>query len=35
MNHHLETDVISTKGRAYGVELQVKKPAGKVNGWVS
>ena len=35
MNHHLETDVISTKGRAYGVELQVKKPVGTLNGWVS
>ena len=35
MNPHLETDVISTKGRAYGVELQVKKPIGKLNGWVS
>jgi len=35
MNHHLETDVISTKGRAYGIELQAKKPLGKLNGWVS
>ena len=35
MNHHLETDVISTQGRAYGLELQVKKPTGKLNGWVS
>ena len=35
MNHHLETDVISTKGKAYGLELQVKKPLGKMNGWVS
>ena len=35
MNHHLETDVISTKGQAYGVELQAKKPLGKLNGWVS
>ena len=35
MNHHLETDVISTKGQAYGIELQAKKPAGKLNGWVS
>ena len=35
MNHHLETDVISTKGKAYGVELQAKKPLGKLNGWVS
>ena len=35
MNHHLETDVISTKGQAYGIELQAKKPMGKLNGWVS
>jgi outer membrane receptor for ferrienterochelin and colicin len=35
MNHHLETDVISTDGRAYGIELQAKKPIGKLNGWVS
>ena len=35
MNHHLETDVISTSGRAYGIELQAKKPVGKLNGWVS
>ena len=35
MNHHLETDVIPTKGKAYGIELQAKKPVGKINGWVS
>ena len=35
MNPHLETDVISTKGKAYGIELQAKKPIGKLNGWVS
>ena len=35
MNHHLETDVISTKGKAYGIELQAKKPLGKLNGWVN
>ena len=35
MNPHLETDVISTKGQAYGIELQVKKPIGKLNGWVN
>ena len=35
MNPHLETDVISTQGQAYGIELQAKKPIGKVNGWVS
>ncbi len=35
MNHHLETDVISTNGRAHGIELQVKKPHGHLNGWIS
>ena len=35
MNPHLETDVISTNGQAYGIELQAKKPTGKLNGWVS
>ena len=35
MNHHLETDVISTNGQAYGIELQAKKPLGKLNGWIS
>jgi hypothetical protein len=35
MNHHLETDVISTKGKYYGLELQAKKPFRKFNGWLS
>lgn len=35
MNHALETDVIPTKGYATGVELQVKKPNGRLNGWIS
>ncbi|RYY31296.1 MAG: TonB-dependent receptor [Chitinophagaceae bacterium] len=35
MNHEIETDVINTRGKAYGVELMVKKPTGKINGWVS
>ena len=35
MNEHLETDVINTEGYAYGVEFQVKKPEGKLNGWMS
>lgn len=35
MNENLERDVISTNGKAYGVELQVKKPFGKLNGWVN
>jgi hypothetical protein len=35
MNHHIETDVVNTKGKAYGVELLVKKSTGKLNGWLS
>ena len=35
MNHHIETDVLETKGKAYGVELLVKKLTGKLNGWFS
>lgn len=34
LNHNLERDVISTKGKAYGVELMVKKLTGKLNGWI-
>ncbi|MEM9341249.1 MAG: TonB-dependent receptor, partial [Bacteroidota bacterium] len=34
MNPILEADVIRTKGRAYGVELLVKKTVGKLNGWI-
>lgn len=35
MNHELENDVFGAKGRSYGIELQVKKPIGKLNGWIS
>ena len=35
MNHHIETDVINTEGYAYGVELEVKKPKGRLNGWAN
>jgi len=35
LNPHLETDVIATKGKAYGVEVLVKKLSGKLNGWIS
>ncbi|MFA5244999.1 MAG: TonB-dependent receptor, partial [Pedobacter sp.] len=34
MNHHIETDVLNTKGKAYGVEFLIKKPVGKLNGWI-
>ena len=35
MNPHIETDVLETQGKAYGVEVLVKKLTGKLNGWVS
>jgi hypothetical protein len=35
MNHNVETDVINTRGKAYGAELLLKKTAGKANGWIS
>ena len=35
LNPHIETDVMTTKGKAYGAELLVKKTAGKLNGWIS
>lgn len=35
INEALETDVINVKGRAFGVELLVKKKSGRFNGWVS
>ncbi|MEO8766304.1 MAG: carboxypeptidase-like regulatory domain-containing protein [Ginsengibacter sp.] len=35
LNHHIETDVINSKGKAYGAELLIKKLSGKLNGWLS
>lgn len=35
MNPHVETDVIDTKGKAYGVELMLKRTLGRLNGWLS
>ena len=35
MNHHIETDVINTRGKSYGVEFMIKKVTGKINGWFS
>ena len=35
LNHHIETDLLSTRGRSYGVEFMVKKTTGKLNGWLS
>lgn len=35
LNNHLETDVLAGKGRAYGLELYLKKTKGKLTGWLS
>ncbi len=35
MNPHLERDLVSTHGRAYGVEFMVRRTEGKLNGWAS
>lgn len=34
MNHDIETEVINTQGKAYGVEFLIKKLTGKLNGWL-
>lgn len=35
LNHHIETDAVNAEGKAYGAEFMLKKPAGKLNGWLS
>ncbi|HTE31918.1 MAG TPA: hypothetical protein VK666_16165 [Chryseolinea sp.] len=35
LNHHIETDVVNAKGKAYGAEFMIKKSTGKLNGWIS
>ena len=35
MNHHVETDIINANGYSYGLELFLKKNAGRLNGWIS
>ena len=35
LNHHLETDVVNARGKAYGVEFLAKKSSGRLNGWIS
>lgn len=34
-NVHIETELLSTKGKNYGVELMIKKNSGVLEGWVS
>lgn len=35
INEFLEGDLLSGKGRAYGLELYLQKKTGKFNGWIS
>jgi hypothetical protein len=35
MNEHLETDILNGTGKAYGIELILKKKYGAITGWVS
>lgn len=35
MNDHIETEVLTTRGKAYGAEFMIKKPSGMLNGWIS
>ena len=35
MNDQLERDVVGTQGRAYGLELQLRKLYGRLTGWLS
>ncbi len=35
LNHTIETEVLNTKGKAYGAEFLIRKAAGKMNGWLS
>ena len=35
MNPNLADDLVPVTGKAYGVELMVKRPAGKLTGWFS
>lgn len=34
LNELIEQDVMPTKGHAYGAEFLIKKPVGKLNGWI-
>lgn len=35
LNHHLETDILNARGKAYGAEVMIKKSLGKLNGWIA
>ncbi len=35
MNENIERDVLTTRGKAYGIEVMAKKTLGKLNGWLA
>ncbi len=35
LNRTIESDLIKANGEAYGVEILLKKPQGRLNGWIS
>ncbi|GAB3637610.1 carboxypeptidase-like regulatory domain-containing protein [Hymenobacter arcticus] len=35
LNPRLETDLVNAEGKAYGVEVLLRKNTGKINGWLS
>ncbi|HEY5122501.1 MAG TPA: TonB-dependent receptor, partial [Ignavibacteria bacterium] len=35
LNEHIETDLINSFGKSYGVEFLLEKTIGKLNGWIS
>jgi hypothetical protein len=35
VNEHLETELLPGEGRAYGLELSIKRKTGRLNGWIS
>ncbi len=35
MNNYLEADLIATRGKAWGVELMIRRESGVLNGWIS
>ncbi|WP_432222257.1 TonB-dependent receptor domain-containing protein [Flavobacterium sp. TMP13] len=35
LNDHIETELLQGKGKAYGIELLLKKQEGRLNGWIS
>lgn len=35
LNEHPETEVINTRGKAYGIEAMIRKNTGRLTGWLS